>query len=255
MSFIVNIHTEFEEHTFCPTGDLWLEIGAPKVRCLVSSSAMAAASPVFRAMLFGGFTESKPADGVWLVRLPDDDIVGFYPLLSIAHGDWEEVPTCFTELEGYDPCSLDYIRDTLQFVYQVAKLADKYDCTRLLRPVAESWCRAISRATMYPNAGYEIDGSSVAILWTGWVFGDKGMIEAELRRVYLRARVEEYADDDTTMANDDTTLVNDESEGGLMIRDEETDFLPLWAPGLFRSSSTTDACQILNLLNVSGMFF
>jgi len=75
------------------------------------------------------------------------------------------MPTSFKELEGYNHAPLDYVKDTQLFVYQVGKLADKYDCTRLLQPVAESWCSAITRATMYPNAGYELEGSSVAILW------------------------------------------------------------------------------------------
>ena len=77
MSFIVSIHTHFEEDIFCPTEDLWLEISALRTRCQVSSSVMAAASPVLRAMLFCGFADSSRAEGKLVVLLPDDDTVSF----------------------------------------------------------------------------------------------------------------------------------------------------------------------------------
>lgn len=52
-------------------------------------------SPVFRAMLFGPFSESKPAlhDGrLWQVSLPEDDFAGLQVIFLICHGDFASVP-------------------------------------------------------------------------------------------------------------------------------------------------------------------
>ncbi|OIW30032.1 hypothetical protein CONLIGDRAFT_632143 [Coniochaeta ligniaria NRRL 30616] len=44
-------------------GDLRLEVGPERMPMIVCPKALARASPVFKRILFGGFAESKPADG------------------------------------------------------------------------------------------------------------------------------------------------------------------------------------------------
>ncbi|KAK7991505.1 nuclear pore protein-like protein [Apiospora saccharicola] len=50
----------------------------------VSSRTLARASSVWKMMLFGGFAESKPKEGDWIVSLPDDSSEAMSTLLGIV---------------------------------------------------------------------------------------------------------------------------------------------------------------------------
>ncbi|KAK3307391.1 uncharacterized protein B0T15DRAFT_530089 [Chaetomium strumarium] len=57
-------------------------------RFRVCSAAMRRASPVWKSMLFGPWKEAKPAQGDWIVDLPEDKP---WPL-AMAHGIFEKIP-------------------------------------------------------------------------------------------------------------------------------------------------------------------
>ncbi|KAK1464054.1 hypothetical protein CMEL01_12815 [Colletotrichum melonis] len=87
-----------EKVSFDDRGDLTLRVGsledgsADVFDFVVCSRALARASPVFRAMLFSGFSESKPEGDTWIVKLPEDRPAPFFILLNIIHGCFSAVP-------------------------------------------------------------------------------------------------------------------------------------------------------------------
>ena len=105
-------------------GDLVFLVGELQDRFVVCSRTMARSSNVFRKMLFGGFSESKPEAGSeWTVTLPEDDASAFKPLLNIAHGRFGEVP------QTVSPDDL----------FEILVVSEKYDMTAIVRPWANSW--------------------------------------------------------------------------------------------------------------------
>ncbi|KAF6804510.1 nuclear pore protein-like protein, partial [Colletotrichum sojae] len=65
-------YTPPRDTVFDKYGDLTLKVGEPPTNYQVSSTVLAGASPVFDAMLNGGFMQSGPGIGDWVVRLPAD---------------------------------------------------------------------------------------------------------------------------------------------------------------------------------------
>jgi hypothetical protein len=153
---------------FDKRGDLVLEIGEEKTQCLVCSRSVARASPVFDTMLFGGFSESKPASGQWLVRLPDDGIGSFEVFLNIIHGYLDKVPDKFQR----------YVE--LVELYHIVRTADKYDLTHLLRPWAQPWLRFLRRRW---GSGMSF---SHEVMWVAWVLGDERLLVSQLDVAVLR---------------------------------------------------------------------
>jgi hypothetical protein len=87
----------------------------------VCSRTMGRASAVFTAMLFGGWVESKPAKGQWIVYLPEDAPSSMQHILSFSHGIFSETYPTGKELLG------------------ITVLADKYDMDHLLKPCLWHW--------------------------------------------------------------------------------------------------------------------
>ncbi|KAK8112319.1 uncharacterized protein PG998_008776 [Apiospora kogelbergensis] len=98
---------------------------SPPTTFRVCSRALARASPVWRKMLYGGFAESKPKDGDWIVELPDDDVPAIEFFLSAIHARFDKIP------------AFDSLPD-LSWLYMVSVVADKYDTIRFLRPWAKT---------------------------------------------------------------------------------------------------------------------
>ncbi|KXJ85571.1 hypothetical protein Micbo1qcDRAFT_169313 [Microdochium bolleyi] len=133
--------TETEkEYIIDPRGDLWLHasgtaagaaIPGNSARFRVCSRALSRSSSVFDKMLFGPFaegTKSRDASQEWVVDLPGDSPSGLRPLLEIMHGQFQRM----APIAGAQ-------RSTIQRLYDVVVVADKYDCIALLRPWAASW--------------------------------------------------------------------------------------------------------------------
>ncbi|KIL94646.1 hypothetical protein FAVG1_01577 [Fusarium avenaceum] len=114
--------------TIDEAGDLWLIVGTgwDSITLLVDSRTLCRASKVFRSMLRAGFMESKPQDqGHWEVKLPDDKSLPFIILMDIIHCEFERTP----------------VHISLYNLHDVCILANKYDMTKVLRPMAATWYR------------------------------------------------------------------------------------------------------------------
>ncbi|KAL2266235.1 hypothetical protein VTJ83DRAFT_5587 [Remersonia thermophila] len=109
-----------------PDGDLILRVGkgSAKQQFRVCSSTLRRAAPVWKAMLFGPWRESKPAAGPWIVDLPEDDPKALRVLLDILHSNFATVPE-----------TIDKISD----LKKILDLTDKYDMLSRIRPWAKSW--------------------------------------------------------------------------------------------------------------------
>ncbi|KAE9572328.1 hypothetical protein CGMCC3_g11745 [Colletotrichum fructicola] len=124
-------------------GDLQLRVGSdhaghPTI-FLVCSKTLARSSPVLKKMLYGGFAESLSAQEKkedWVVDLPDDEPSSFKLLLHIMHRNFSQVPQ----------------EISLESLFQLVVVLDKYDSIALIRPWASSWLRDIKDSTEYPMA-------------------------------------------------------------------------------------------------------
>ncbi|KAB5531384.1 hypothetical protein GE09DRAFT_1252067 [Coniochaeta sp. 2T2.1] len=125
-SFGVTHPPDVTTTVFDPDGELRLDIGPyslPVLSCVVCPRTISRASNVFKRMLYGGFSESKPKEGEWVVKLPEDDPDAMTFVLYILHGHFDKVPRTLTQ-------------DKL---YRVTVVTDKYDLTSSLRPWASMW--------------------------------------------------------------------------------------------------------------------
>lgn len=114
-------------------GDLTLVVGPEHRKFLVCSRALSRASSVFKQMLYGNpqWRESRPKDPSelpWIVKLPEDNHDGTKTLLEIIHSRFSHVSnTCATVEE----------------LYEILVVADKYDMTKLLRPWVQGWVTSL----------------------------------------------------------------------------------------------------------------
>lgn len=110
-----------------PDGDLVLLVGgetqSPEQEALVCSRAMRRASPVWKKMLYGSFKEIKPAQGPWIVSLPDDEPEPILAILRAIHGEFGKVPRS----------------PSIELIFQILLLTNKYDTTASIRPWAANW--------------------------------------------------------------------------------------------------------------------
>ncbi|KAF5674041.1 hypothetical protein FHETE_3101 [Fusarium heterosporum] len=137
---------ELKKPTICfdPNGDLILNIGSSPGRdMLVDSRALSRASPNFRHILS---CDGKEDANGWTLELPEDDSLPFAILLNLIHTRFEKVPS----------------HVTLDQLYGICVLTQKYNMTEVLRPVAERWYKAIGR----PYEGeYEIFFKRAFVAW------------------------------------------------------------------------------------------
>lgn len=133
-------------------GDLVLRVGSETSTCdfLVCSSTLRRASLVWKKMLYGEFQEAKPAQGDWIVTLPDDDPSTMRVLLDIVHANFSDVPR-----------QLD-----LPGVYTLLILMDKYDALRFVKPWARHWFSMIEAVATSTN-GYHLCMAAYAALQMG----------------------------------------------------------------------------------------
>ncbi|KAK4182051.1 hypothetical protein QBC35DRAFT_510668 [Podospora australis] len=112
-----NFHGEYE--------DTEIPNDIRPVRFQVSSSTLRRHSPVWNAMLFGPWLESKSSatSGHWTVPLPEDKPEAFRLAMNIIHGNFKAVPKTL-ELHEFS---------------HLLTLLDKYDSTHIIRPWLYEW--------------------------------------------------------------------------------------------------------------------
>ncbi|KAI1429660.1 hypothetical protein F5Y12DRAFT_329542 [Xylaria sp. FL1777] len=125
----------------------------------VCSRTLSRASPVWKALLYGGFAESKPSCASsasdWLVELPDDNPKAMATILNIIHSRFESIPRVKELVDIED-------------LYQLTVLTDKYDLTAILRPWASVWMEHAKEKWMLFSSMPQIERLS----WIAWELGD-----------------------------------------------------------------------------------
>lgn len=105
-----------------PDGDLILAVGEPAERLLrVSSSVLANASSVFKAMLSGQVREAlalRSKEAPCNVRLPEDNPSGMADMCALSHHNMETMRNSLWSTSR---------------IYKLAMTIDKYDCTTTLQ--------------------------------------------------------------------------------------------------------------------------
>lgn len=87
----------------------------------VDSNALSRMSPVFHRMLKGNFAEARPSQGEWRVKLPEDNPEDFAIIMDMIH--------CQYDLTPQTP--------TLNELYNILVITNKYDMARAVRPLAK----------------------------------------------------------------------------------------------------------------------
>lgn len=150
-----------------PDGDLILRAGAQtglaERSFRVCASALRRSSPVWKKMLFGPFKESKPAFGVWQVSLPEDNPVALGILLHIVHANFPLVPH----------------KPSLEELYDVFRLANKYDMITTLKPWAAAWLEVAESF-----AGTTDGRDMAALAYIAWELG-----QVDLQRKMMKELV------------------------------------------------------------------
>ncbi|GKT40278.1 uncharacterized protein ColSpa_00459 [Colletotrichum spaethianum] len=177
-----------EEIPVDPDGDLVLRAGQqteePEKSFRVCTSALRRSSQVWKKMLFGPFKESKPAFGTWLVNLPDDDPDALGILLNIIHANFPLVPTA----------------PSLAELYEVFRMANKYDMIPALKPWANAWLEV---AESYATTA---DGRSMAALtYVAWELGQVELHRKMMKELLLYSSI----DKDGQMVTGDGVVLDD----------------------------------------------
>ena len=152
-------------------GDLRLRTTAKKEDCtqdlVVCSSTLARTSPVFKAMLFNGFKESRPKEGEWIVPLPDDDPKALLTLLYIIHSRFSMIPD----------------RLDLEELYRILCVANKYDMTETVRPWVGSWLKLAKEP--------QRDNNPVMLTFVAWELGDQELFAKMVAQLLGECSIDE----------------------------------------------------------------
>ena len=147
---------------FFPTSQI---TGAMTFRTRVSSRHLSLASPVFKAMLTGGFEEGRvQSTQVQEIQLPDDDPEALVILLHVIHGLMWKVPR-----------QLD-----LQTLLEISILVDKYQLQQVVAIVSELWIDHL-----WESSAKTRTKTFVQWICISWVFGTPLQFE-ESTKVAIR---------------------------------------------------------------------
>ncbi|KAK5662296.1 hypothetical protein OQA88_8202 [Cercophora sp. LCS_1] len=180
----------------------------------VWSPVVAAASPVWRKIIYGG---SYPhfQNGKWVIEMLDDDVFGLDVIMSIAHWKFHELPE----------------RPNVDELYGLAKMISKYDCSQLIVPYMQVWVGSLNwHVAMNDNSSKNDDEKT---LYLTWILGEGRWFSRVVSRVAYKATI-----------NDDGELVD--SKGNLW-KDQD---LPDYVIGLIASARLEAVTQILYALSV-----
>ncbi|KAK7430145.1 hypothetical protein QQZ08_003330 [Neonectria magnoliae] len=119
------------------------------------------------AMLFGGFRESKPDKGPWIVSLPEDHAASMYVVLNIIHAKFSFVPRS----------------PSMSFIYEIRALVDKYDMAQSLTPWYDDWTKVLKAENIEDGPGL-INATTLA-----WDFGDQEYFTSLVNRLVLESDI------------------------------------------------------------------
>lgn len=167
-----------------PDGDLILLVGSGRNNMKpaffrVCASTLRRASPFWKAMLFGPWKESKPADGTdsWIVDLPKDDPKHLRVLLDIVHSNISAVPERPHYTSG---------------LAGIVILADKFQMIRHLRPWSNGWASILRATTTDPSYSYDTEHCWVDHFTkarAAWNLGCEDAFDQESRSLLFNSKV------------------------------------------------------------------
>lgn len=157
------IPTIFE--TFEKEYDLTILVGiSPTAEFKVCSRSVAKASKYFDTLLNGEFSEAKPENGNWVIKLPETDYASFRIILSQIHGGRSIIP--------------DKVGEEL---YNLIKEIDYFGTYHLFKFYWRDWILEVV------NELRKKDASSIAhsrLFWAAWILGCKSQISLALQKVF-----------------------------------------------------------------------
>jgi hypothetical protein len=164
-----------------PEGDLVLRVGSElgtPADIRVCSSTMRRASLVWKSMLFGPWKESKPALGDWVVSLPEDKTWAMRVLLSIAHGNFGDVPKTVDVVQLYD----------------IVMLADKYALLRMLQPWVNPWIDSVQNQEKITGQEWLMRAHAA------WELGEEKLLAASIQDLMWGMTVQSTDEGDTRIS-------------------------------------------------------
>lgn len=158
---IVSFHSDAE--------DLYLQVQDCGVHVLyhVLAANFASASPTWRQIIYGGKYQ-RPENGKWVIHMLDDDSYGLGVLLSIVHYQFDTIPE----------------RPSIEELYRIALVADKYKCVHLLRPYFKAWLEKLHRQLVLTDSH---TGEDNKVLYITWAVGDLRWFPKVLHRIIQQA--------------------------------------------------------------------
>ncbi|KAK3299445.1 uncharacterized protein B0H64DRAFT_100393 [Chaetomium fimeti] len=121
------------------------------VTFLVSSRHLILASPVFKAMLKGGWDEGNKKDGVFRIDAEDWDVMALTIVMDVLHSHYRQVPKWLT----------------LKSLVKIAIIVDYYKLHEALQPMTLLWMKSIDPGL--PIVSFRPD--DVLRIFVSWVFG------------------------------------------------------------------------------------
>ncbi|KAK3381956.1 hypothetical protein B0H63DRAFT_476982 [Podospora didyma] len=157
--------------------DLYIKVKEPNELKFykVWSATIAAASPVWRKMIYGG-EYPRPETGLWIIHFLDEDDYwfGLDIVFSIAHYKFHEIPA----------------RPDVDQLFEVAHVAEKYECTHLLVPYMEKWVDGLNWHCIMKPGRTDDDKT----LYLTWVFGEVRWFSKVLSKVANKATIDDNGD-------------------------------------------------------------
>ncbi|KAF4342042.1 hypothetical protein FBEOM_3973 [Fusarium beomiforme] len=136
-----------------------------ELRCRVSSAHLMLASPVFKAMLDGPFTESsRNKDGRFEVKTVECSAEALLILLDIIHGHHRGVPK-----------TLD-----LPLLTEMAILVDYYECHEITEIFADNWIASVIQEDEIEGSDYQ---TNMSRLFTSWVFDKSALFNSVVHTI------------------------------------------------------------------------
>ncbi|KAF5660875.1 hypothetical protein FHETE_8726 [Fusarium heterosporum] len=129
-----------------------------EVRFRVSSAHLILASPVFKAMLDGPFSEGvRNKNGLFEIKAFEWNTIAMVVLMDIIHGHHRSV----------------HPKVTLGLFTEIAMVVDYYQCHEIAETFAAKWVAAWGNEFL---TGY--DDTTMPRLFIGWVFGQRDLFDA-----------------------------------------------------------------------------
>lgn len=138
------------------------------VTFLVSSHHLVLASPVFKAMMNGGWNEGNMKEGRFRVRTEDWDVEALTIVMNVLHSHYRQVPKTVT----------------LKMLAKISVIVDYYKIQEAFQPMVLLWMLPLE--SQVPSTSFSPDD----VLWIliSWVFEDEKVFTQTTKAAILWGR-------------------------------------------------------------------